>query len=324
MLGWLFGQYWEIGRRIQEAVGDRAAYGKQLLAYLSERLTVDFGPGFTERNLRNMRQFYQAFPIRHALRTELSWTHYRLLMSVENEERRTWYMNEAADAGWSSRQLDRQIQTFYYDRLLATQGDDAKREVAQEIETTRPVTEADDIVRDPYVLEFLGIPKGTAYLEKDLENALIGKLQEFLLELGRGFCFVGRQMRINDGTDDYYIDLVFYNYLTRCFVLIDLKTGKLTHQDVGQMDFYVRLFEEKYKPAGDSPPIGIILCSQKTEATVRYSVLADKQNLFASQYMTYLPTEEELAEALRRERDEAESASLWRVLEDGGSEERGE
>ena len=216
MLGWLFGQYWESGRRMQEAVGDRAAYGKQLLAYLPERLTVDFGPGFTIANLRNMRQFYQTFPNRYALRSELSWTHYRLLMSVENEERRTWYMNEAADAGWSSRQLDRQIQTFYYDRLLATQGDDAKREVTREIGTTQPVTEADGIVRDPYVLEFLGIPKGAAYLEKDLEDALIGKLQEFLLELGRGFCFVGRQMRINDGTDDYYIDLVFYNYLTRC------------------------------------------------------------------------------------------------------------
>ena len=142
MLGWLFGQYWEIGRRIQEAVGDRAAYGKQLLAYLPERLTVDFGPGFTQRELRRMRQFYQVFSIRCALRPELSWTHYRLLMRVENEERRTWYMNEAADAGWSSRQLDRQIQTFYYDRLLATQGDDAKREVTREIGTTQPVTSA--------------------------------------------------------------------------------------------------------------------------------------------------------------------------------------
>ena len=263
MLGWLFGQYWEIGRRIQEAVGDRAAYGKRLLAYLSERLTVDFGPGFTERNLRNMRQFYQAFPIRHALRTELSWTHYLLLMRVENEERRTWYMNEAADAGWSSRQLDRQIQTFYYDRLLATRGDDAKREVTREIGTTQPVTEADDIVRDPYVLEFLGIPKGAAYLEKDLENALIGKLQEFLLELGRGFCFVGRQMRINDGTDDYYIDLVFYNYLTRCFVLIDLKTRDATAGALGVPEDTVRKWLKTLQAVG----IEVLLARRDTRGT---------------------------------------------------------
>lgn len=308
--------YWEIGRMINDAVGERAAYGKQLLGYLSKRLTEEFGKGFTVANLRNMRQFSQMFPIRYALRSELSWTHYRLLMRVDNEQRRTWYMNEAADAGWSSRQLDRQIQTSYYDRLLATRGEANRLEVAREIQKTQPITAADSIVRDPYVLEFLGIPRDERLQEKDLEGALIDKLQDFLLELGRGFCFAGRQMRITDGTDDYYVDLVFYNYLTRCFVLVDLKAGKLTHQDVGQMDFYVRLFEERYKPADDNPPIGIILCSEKTEATARYSVLADKQNLFASQYMTYLPTEEELARALRRERQEVEGAALWRVLEE--------
>ena len=190
-----------------------------------------------------------------------------------------------------------------------------------EIQISQPVTAADNIVHDPYVLEFLGIPRDSKYLESTLEQALIDKLQEFMLELGRGFTFAGRQMRLCDGTDDYYVVLVFYNYLMRCFVLIDLKTGKLKHQDVGQMDFYVRLFEEKYKPESDNPPIGIILCSEKTEATARYSVLADKKNLFASQYMTYLPTEEELERALQRERDEAESATLWQRIEQDESME---
>ena len=316
--GAMVNAYWEIGRQINEAIGERAEYGKHLLSYLSKRLTDDFGKGFTIANLRNMRQFYQVFPIRYALRSELSWSHYRLLMRVDSEQRRLWCMNEAADAGWSSRQLDRQIQTLYYDRLLATQGERNKKEVAAEIQTTQPITAADSIVRDPYVLEFLDIPQSPKQLESTLEQALIDKLQDFLLELGRGFAFVGRQVRISDGTDNYYIDLVFYNYLMRRFVLVDLKTGKLTHQDVGQMDFYVRLYEEKYKPEGDNPPIGIILCSEKTAATARYSVLADKDNLFASQYMTYLPTEEELERALRRERDAAESVELWNRIEDEG------
>lgn len=319
--GAMVNAYWEIGRQINEAIGERAEYGKHLFSYLSKRLTDAFGKGFTQRNLRAMRQFYLTFPIRHTLRAELSWSHYRMLMRVDNERRRLWYMNEAADAGWSSRQLDRQIQTLYYDRLIddrliATRGERNKEEVAAEIQSTQPVTAADSIVRDPYVLEFLNIPQSPKQLESTLEQALIDKLQDFLLELGRGFAFVGRQVRISDGTDNYYIDLVFYNYLMRRFVLVDLKTGKLTHQDVGQMDFYVRLYEEKYKPEGDNPPIGIILCSEKTAATARYSVLADKDNLFASQYMTYLPTEEELERTLRRERDAAESTELWSRMED--------
>ncbi|NHM16492.1 DUF1016 family protein [Eggerthellaceae bacterium zg-887] len=309
--------YWEIGRQINDAIGERADYGKQLLKYLSEQLTEEFGKGFTLANLRNMRQFYQVFPIRYALRSELSWTHYRILMRVSNEERRLWYMNEAAEAGWSSRQLERQINTFFYDRLLLTQGEEGKKNVAVEIQETQPVTKADSFVRDPYILEFLGIPRGAEFSESELEGALVDKLQQFLLELGRGFCFVGRQMRITDGIDDYYVDLVFYNYLTRCFVLIDLKTKKLTHQDVGQMDFYVRLFEDKYKPADDNPPVGIILCTEKTEATAKYSVLADKENLFASTYMTYLPTEDELAALLKESREEVEEEQ-WRKREAAG------
>lgn len=321
----MVGAYWEIGKRINEVIGSRAEYGKSLLKYLSEQLTEEFGKGLNERNLRFMRQFYDRFPIRNALRSELGWTHYRLLMRIENEQRRLWYMNEAADAGWTSRQLERQIRTSFYDRLLLTQGEEGKREVAEEIQRTQPVTKADSFVRDPYILEFLGIPRGAEFSESQLEGALIGKLQQFLLELGRGFCFVGRQMRITDGTDEYYVDLVFYNYLTRCFVLIDLKTHKLTHQDVGQMDFYVRLFEDKYKPADDNPPIGIILCTEKSEATAKYSVLADKDNLFASTYKTYLPTEEELAALLKESREEVEatkfdvvSARKWYFFLGGG------
>ncbi|WP_165246960.1 PDDEXK nuclease domain-containing protein [Adlercreutzia sp. ZJ141] len=315
--------YWEIGRQINDAIGERADYGKQLLKYLSKQLTEEFGKGFTLANLRNMRQFYQVFPIRYTLRSELSWSHYRLLMRVSNEERRLWYMNEAAESGWSVRQLERQINTSFYDRLRLTQGEDNKKEVAAEIQKTQPVTKADSFVRDPYILEFLGIPRGAKFSESQLEGALVDKLQQFLLELGRGFCFVGRQMRITDDKDEYYVDLVFYNYLTRCFVLIDLKTKKLTHQDVGQMDFYVRLFEDKYKPADDNPPIGIILCTEKSEATAKYSVLADKENLFASTYMTYLPTEEELAALLREGREEVEEEQ-WRKREAAGELPNGE
>lgn len=191
--GAMVNAYWEIGRQINEAIGERAEYGKHLFSYLSKRLTDDFGKGFTQRNLRAMRQFYLTFPIRHTLRAELSWSHYRMLMRVDNERRRLWHMNEAADAGWSSRQLDRQIQTLYYDRLLATRGERNKEEVAAEIQSTHPVTAADSIVRDPYVLEFLNIPQSPKQLESTLEQALIDKLQDFLMELGRGFAFVGRQ-----------------------------------------------------------------------------------------------------------------------------------
>lgn len=299
--------YWDIGRQIVEAQGERAEYGKQLMQFLSEKLTDEFGKGFTVRNLQQMRQFYLAFRIPHTLCAELSWSHYRLLSRIENMERRDFYTQEAANEGWSVRQLDRQINSFYYERLLATQ-DSKKSEVVNEIQCLEPKTEADSILKDPYVLEFLNLKQDKAYLENELEQALIDKLQEFLLELGKGFSFVARQKRISENTDHYYIDLVFYNYILKCFVLIDLKTGKLTHQDVGQMDFYVRLFQEKYSLPDDNPPIGIILCADKSEAVAKYSVLADKENLVASKYMLYLPTEEELAHVIEEE---------YTVLDDG-------
>lgn len=306
--------YWEIGREISEAVGDRAEYGKQLLQFLSERLTTEFGKGFTVANLRNMRQFYQMFPNRYALRSELTWTHYRMLMRVDEQNRREFYLTESAESGWTSRQLERQIHSFYYERLLATQKSDCES-VKNEIQTLEPKTTADYILKDPYILEFLDLGENKSYHESELEQALIDKLQEFLLELGKGFSFVARQRRITtEGGEHYYIDLVFYNFILKCFVVIDLKTGKLTYQDVGQIDFYVRLFNEKVKQSDDNPTIGIVLCTDKDESIVKYSVLADNENLFASKYRLYLPTEEELKAEIQRERELIER----KLMEDEG------
>jgi len=299
----MVGVYWEIGRQIAEAVGERAEYGRNLLKYLSERLTGEFGKGFTERNLRAMRQFHEAFPIRHTLRAELTWSHYRLLMRVEEAGRREFYLTESADSGWTSRQLERQINSFFYERLLATQTS-GKESVRNEIYQLEPQRDPAYIIKDPYVLEFLDLKENRDYHESELEQSLIDKLQEFLLELGKGFSFVARQKRITtDHSEHYYIDLVFYNFILKCFVVIDLKTGKLTYQDIGQIDFYVRLFDDKVKQPDDNPTIGIILCADKSESMVKYSVLADKENLFASKYRLYLPTEEELKAELRRERE---------------------
>jgi predicted nuclease of restriction endonuclease-like (RecB) superfamily len=295
--------YWEIGRQIAEAVGERAEYGRNLLAYLSERLTKEFGKGFTISNLRNMRQLYQTFPIRYALRSELTWSHYRLLMRVDDPNRRDFYLTESANSGWTSRQLERQINSFYYERLLATQKEN-RPEIANEIAKLEPPKGADYVLKDPYILEFLDMRENSKYSESELEQGLTDKLQEFLLELGKGFSFVARQKRITtEHGEHYYIDLVFYNFILKCFIVIDLKAGKLTYQDVGQIDFYVRLFDEKIKQADDNPTIGLILVSDKDESIVKYSVLADKENLFASKYRLYLPTEEELKQEILRERE---------------------
>jgi len=295
--------YWEIGREITEAVGDRAEYGKQLLLFLSEQLTIEFGKGFTVANLRNMRQFYKTFPNRYALRSELTWTHYRLLMRVEESSRRDFYLQESADFGWTSRQLERQINSLYYERLLSTQKEH-RPEIANEIHKLEPKKDADYLLKDPYILEFLDLKENAKYSESELEQGLIDKLQEFLLELGKGFSFVARQKRITtEHGEHYYIDLVFYNYILKCFIVIDLKAGKLTYQDVGQIDFYVRLFDEKIKQVDDNPTIGLVLVTDKDESIVKYSVLADNENLFASKYRLYLPTEEELKTELQRERE---------------------
>jgi len=296
--------YWNIGRLIveEEQQGkQRADYGTYLLKNLSVRLTDEFGKGFDEREVRRMRQFYQTFLIRDALRPELTWTHYRLLLRVDNDEARDYYLKEAAEQNWSSRALERQINSLYYERLLKSRN---KAPVIKEMKekTASLAPTPQDFIKDPYVLEFLGMPDVSKFRESNLEQAIIDKLREFILELGKGFAFVARQQRISTETSEFYIDLVFYNYLLKCFVIIDLKTGKLTHQDIGQIDMYVRLYEDKVKGSDDNPTIGIILCTEKDHTVVKYSVLNESRRLFASKYKLYLPTEEELAREVERER----------------------
>lgn len=290
--------YWEIGEQIYKACGenDRAGYGKKLLQFLSEQLTAEFGKGFSVQGLRNMRQFYCTFPIRSTLWSELSWSHYRILMRIADETERAFYTEECAKSAWSVRQLERQIHTMYYQRLLSSQD---KPAVAAEIQTTEPKPEYEKIVKDPYVMEFLQIKPDTHVFESNLEQALIDHLQQFLLELGRGFSFVARQKRFTLDGQNFYIDLVFYNYILKCFVLIDLKMGQLTHQDIGQMQMYVNYYTRELMNEGDNPPIGIVLCADKSDAIVKYTLPEDNRQIFASKYFTYLPTEEELKRELR-------------------------
>lgn len=295
--------YWEVGRLIveDEQQGEKSAgYGKQVLKQLSKQLQAEFGTGFNERNLRRMRLFYQTYPIWTAVRSELSWTHYRILLQVGNSQARDWYMQESIEHSWSSRALERQVDKLYYERLLMSKDKDP---VIQEAEDyIKPLQiDAKNYLRDPYILDFLNLPYQPV-VETELEQGLINNLQQFLLELGKGFAFVERQQRIATEDQDFYIDLVFYNFKLKCFLLIDLKIGKLTHQDVGQIDTYVRIYDEHRKGADDNPTIGLILCSEKNETIAKYSVLKDSKQLFASKYLHYLPTEEELRRELERER----------------------
>lgn len=294
--------YWNIGRIIveEEQKGKaKAGYGEYLIQELSARLSSEFGKGFDYSNVKNMRQFYVTFPIGDALRSQLSWTHYRLLMRVEKEATREFYLEECITGNWSTRQLERQLNSFYYERLLASRD---KKPVKAEIHKLEPGPEPQDIIKDPYVLEFLGLKENKKYLEHELEQGLIDKLHDFLLELGKGFSFVARQKRITIDGDHFYIDLVFYNYILKCFILIDLKVGKLAHQDIGQMDFYIRYFEEEMKLTGDNPTIGLILCAEKNESMAKYTLLKESKTVFASKYKLYLPTEKELKAELQRER----------------------
>lgn len=295
--------YWHIGRLIveDEQGGEaRAEYGKQQLEQLSARLTEEFGKGFDVRNLRNMRSFFQAFPNRYALRTELSWTHYRCLIRIDNPNAREWYAQESIAQGWSARALERQMGVLYYERLLASK-ERLPVEAEAKAHTDALQMNPKDYLRDPYILDFLNLDSG-AYQEADLENGIINNLQKFLLELGKGFAFVERQQRIKTEDGDYFIDLVFYNFHLKCFLLIDLKLNKLTHQDVGQMDMYVRMYEEQKRRTDDNPTIGLILCSEHNHTVAKYSVLQDSQQLFSSKYLTELPSEAELKQELERER----------------------
>lgn len=300
---------WELGRHIvefEQGGATRAAYGKRLLPELARALTAEFGKGFDASNLRYMRLFYQAFPKCDALRHELSWTHYRTLLRVDSETARTWYMNEAAAQNWSSRALERQIGTLYYERLLASQDRAAVEQEA--LQMTAASASPREFVRDPVLLEFLGMPGAGLLLESELEQALMSQLQAFLLELGKGFAFVARQQRISTESRDFYIDLVFYNYLLKCFVIFDLKRGELSHQDIGQMDMYVRMYDDLKRGPDDNPTVGIILCTHKDASVVRYSVLHGHEQLFASKYKLILPSEDELRAELDRERAQLQLA----------------
>lgn len=318
--------YWLIGREIiQELQGgdERAAYGKSVIEGLSNRLTKRYGSGYSVSSLRDFRCFYTVFQIhhtacgelasaskkrtkaiRHIVRSEftrfhpsLSWSHYRAIMRVEKPEARDFYEQEAVASGWNVRELERQIHSLYFERLLASR--DKKGMVLEQRKTT--FSDPSSILKSSAVLEFLGLPDSPRLHESDLEQSIMENLQTFLLEMGRGFSFVARQKRIVFENDEFYVDLVFYNYLLKCFVLIDLKIGKLTHQDIGQMDSYVRLYEDLFKVEGDNPTIGLILCSEKNETIARYSVLKESRQLFARKYRLHLPTENELAAELKRE-----------------------
>lgn len=295
--------YWQVGRSIVEfeQKGKRAAYGQGVITNLSKCLTAEFGSGFTASNLKMMRLFYLAFPKGHTLCDQLTWSHYRLLIPITDETIRDFYLQECAAAHWSVRQLQRQIHSLYYERLLASKD---KETVRAEISKTVPQTLAPrEIIHDPFVLEFLGIKQGEHFLEGDLEQLLISKLQHFLLELGRGYTFVARQKRITLGDKNFYIDLVFYNILARSYVLIDLKIDELTHQDLGQMQMYVNYYTREMMNPGDNPPIGIVLCAEKNDAVVRYTLPEGEDHIFAAKYMTYLPTQEELKQLLNADDD---------------------
>ncbi|MDR3013477.1 MAG: PDDEXK nuclease domain-containing protein [Chitinispirillales bacterium] len=299
--------YWLIGKRIvkEEQQGkERAAYGEEILKTLSAELTKEFGKGFGTRNLWDFKKFYLTFceyEIMHTLCAQLSWSHIRLIMRVESKDAQKYYLKETAENHWSVRTLDRNISTLYYQRLLSSQ---VKEPVIEEMREKTAEFQRDsmDFIKNPAVLEFLGLPNNKGYSETDLEQAIINEMQKFLLELGRGFAFVERQQHIKTETQDFYIDLVFYNYILKCFVIVELKTHKITHQDIGQLDMYVRMYDDLKRMEGDNPTIGILLCTETDKTIAKYSVLSENKQLFASKYLSYLPTEEELAAEIERQK----------------------
>ena len=300
--------YWNIGKRIVEQKlggNERAEYGRGLIAALAEDLTKEFGKNYSKRNLHYYIKFYQYFPdeqIVNACVHNLNWTHIRSLLRVTDENARYWYMKEAVDESWSSRTLDRNISTQYYYRLLQTPKKDAVIEEMKQ-KTAEFQKNQFELIKSPMIAEFLGFKNEDTYLEGDLESAILSHIRDFLMELGRGFAFVARQQHIITETSDYYLDLVFYNIELKCYVLIDLKMGKITHQDVGQIDMYVRMYDDLKRGKGDNPTIGILLCSETDEDIARYSVLHDNDRLFMSKYLTYLPTKEQLKAEIEKQKE---------------------
>lgn len=300
--------YWYVGKRIvQEEQGGsfHAKYGTQLLKKLSEILSRQFGKGFTERNLRNFRQFYAMFPdyeIWHTEADNVTWSHFRCLLTVDNVNARYWYMRETSKENWNVRTLSRNIGSQYYFRMLQSKN---KEKVVEEMKlrTAEYRTERYEFIKNPVVAEFLGLSDNKDFTESELEQSILTHLQRFLLELGSGYAFVARQKRISTDVGDFYIDLVFYNYLIKAFLLIDLKTSRISHQDVGQMDMYVRMFDELERTEGDNPTIGLILCTETSKDIAKYSVLRENQQLFAAKYLTYLPSQEELKREIEHQKE---------------------
>ena len=295
--------HWNIGKRIVEEQGgeERAKYGNKIIEELSKKLTHDFGKGFNQRNLRYMRQFYITFPIWQSVSAKLSWTHYIILLKVSDNKAREFYINEAIKGNWSVRQLERQISTHTYNRLILHPNNDI--EVLDVDEMSNSIRyDPNMVIKDPYILEFLGLDSKSKYLERDLEEALISHLQKFILELGRGFCFVERQKRISNDSDHYFIDLVFYNSILKCYVLIDLKSEKISYKSLGQMDMYRNYFDMEIKREDDNPTIGLVLVTDNDNFVAKYSSVYQDHNIFVSKYMTYLLTEEELKQIVQEER----------------------
>lgn len=293
--------YWNIGKHIfeEEQQGkDRADYGTYLIKFLSEQLQPEYGTGFSYRQLNWYRQFYRTFPIVSALRTQLSWTQYKFLLAIDNQDKREFYVAESVKNNWTSRQLERQINSSLYERLLMSS--DRKNVLAVARNEKLP-SDAREIIKDPMFLEFLDLKRETSYYERDLESAIITHLQDFLLELGNGFAFVARQKRIHIEGDDFFVDLVFYNRLLKCFVIIEIKTEKLNHQDIGQLQMYVNYYDRIEKNQNENPTIGILLCANKNDGVVKFSLPEDNKNIIASQYQLYLPTEKQLLEEVKKE-----------------------
>ena len=300
--------YWNVGKRIveeEQSGAERAEYGKRLISILSDELTKEFGSNYSGRSLRYYRKFYLCFPDFEIWNTRvpnLNWSHFRALLRVPDEDARVWYMNEAANENWSVRTLDRNIGTQYYYRLLHSPKKEAVMAEMKEKTVTEPKHQF-ELLKSPIVAEFLGFRTEDSFAESDLESAILSHIRDFLMEMGKGFAFVARQQHIVTDTEDYYIDLVFYNIELKCYVLIDLKMGTITHQDVGQIDMYVRMYDELKCKEGDNPTIGILLCGETSEDIARYSVLHDNDHLFMSKYLTYLPTKEQLRAEIERQKN---------------------
>ena len=293
--------YWNIGKRIfeEEQQGkDRADYGTYLIKFLSEQLQPEYGTGFSIRQLERYRQFYRTFPIASAVRTQLSWTQYKFLLAIENQDKREFYVAESVKNNWTSRQLERQINSSLYERLLMSSD---RKDVLAVARNEKLPSDAREIIKDPMFLEFLDLKREASYYERDLESAIITHLQDFLLELGNGFAFVARQKRIHIEGDDFFVDLVFYNRLLQCFVIIEIKTEKLNHQDIGQLQMYVNYYDRIEKNQNENPTIGILLCANKNDGVVKFSLPEDNKNIIASQYQLYLPTEKQLLEEVKKE-----------------------